>query len=141
MNDIQCNIGKTLFTLAADAIVLIDNKLLLVKRRYPPCKGQWALPGGMVDLRETVEETAVREVREETGVDCEVEKLVGVFSRPDRDPRGRTIGICYHCRAKNMPLDRSEEAEEIKLFSLEEIPALAFDHNDMVTAFLCAASE
>ena len=116
-----------------DAIILEPNEsIILVKRRNPPFQEYWALPGGFVDLGEKVEDAVIRESKEETGLDVEIIKLVGVYSDPDRDPRGHTISIVYLCRKRN-PEDTpkgGDDAKEAKVFTREEIAnmKLAFDH-------------
>ncbi len=74
--------------LAADALVLYGDGIVLIRRENPPYQGFYALPGGFVEVGETVEEAVRREAREETGLDIVPIKLVGVYSKPDRDPRG-----------------------------------------------------
>lgn len=132
-------VGDKGFLLVADALTIIDNKIVLVKRRFPPFAGYWAIPGGKVAMEETVEQSALRELKEETGIEGEIIRLVGVFSALERDPRKRSVCICYHCKAKNAPLKSTEEAEEVKLFPLDQLPELAFDHKKIITAFLCEA--
>ena len=141
MTDIDCTVGNKGFLLVVDAIVLIDNKIVLVKRKYPPFAGYWAIPGGKVDMEETTEQTALRELKEETGIEGEIISLVGVFSALERDPRKRSVCICYHCKAKNPPLKSTEEAEEVKLFPLDQLPDLAFDHKKIISTYQCEAPE
>jgi len=135
MTDIKCIVGGKEFRLTVDAILFWNGKLVLVRRKYPPFAGSWALPGGMVDMDETVEDAIVREVLEETGARCKVEKLVGVFSALDRDPRGRTVTVCFKCKALNEPAKNSSEAIEVGLFPLDELPKLAFDHEGIINAY------
>lgn len=118
--------------MTVDAILEYGKKLVLIKRKYPPCEGMWALPGGIVKMDETLEQAIKREVKEETGVDCKIKKLLGAFSAIDRDPRGRSISICYHCTTEQEPEKSSEEAKEIRLFSPSSMPELAFDHEKMI---------
>ena len=141
MTDIQCKVKDKGFLLVADALTTIDNKIVLVKRKYPPFKGYWAIPGGLVAMEETVEQSALRELKEETGINGEILGLVGVFSELGRDPRNRSVCICYHCSAKNAPLESTEEAEEVALFPLDQLPELAFDHKKIISTFLCADQE
>jgi 8-oxo-dGTP diphosphatase len=106
---------------------------VLVKRKYPPFKGEWVLPGGLVGLEETLEKAVQREVLEETGCKSKVTELIGVYSHPGRDPRGRTVSACFSCQAESAPLKESEEAVEVKAFRLEELPPkLGFDHLEMI---------
>lgn len=72
-----------------------DGSIILVKRLNPPFKDEWALPGGFVEYGETVETAAKREAKEETGVEIELIRIIGVYSAPNRDPRGHTV-----CRSK-----------------------------------------
>src|SRR5258708_19498210 len=87
--------------IAADIITEIGDKVVLIERKnFPP---GWAIPGGFVDFGETVEQAAVREAREEISLDVELRALLGVYSRPDRDPRGQTITVVYVARASGTP--------------------------------------
>ncbi len=115
---------------AADALVIEGGKVLLMKREFEPFRGKWAIPGGFLEEGESVEECCVREAKEETGLDVEVEGLLGVFSNPARDPRG-TIGIVFLCRKIGGEVGGSEEGEA-KWFSLENLPELAFDHAEIL---------
>lgn len=114
-----------------DALILEDGKIMLIKRGREPDKGKWALPGGFVDEGETAEEACVREAREETGLEIEVGKIVGVFSEPGRDPRG-TISIAYLCRKKGGKAMGGDDAEEAGWFPLDGLPELAFDHGRII---------
>jgi 8-oxo-dGTP diphosphatase len=117
-----------------DAVILgPDKSIVLVKRKYPPYEGSWALPGGFVELGECVEDAVIREAKEETSLDIEIIKLSGVYSDPDRDPRGHTISIAYLCRKKDPDLEPSggTDAKEARAFNRAEIEhmQLAFDHD------------
>lgn len=122
-------------TLTVDAIIKVnDDKIVLVKRKNPPYKGWWALPGGIVEYGETVEEAVKREVCEETGLEIEIEKLVNVYSDPKRDPRGHFISICFLCRKIGGTLRAATDAANVSIFSLKEVKnlKLAFDHKKML---------
>jgi len=118
---------------AIDAVIIDENEtVVLIRRRNPPYQNHWALPGGFVELEEKVEDAVIREAKEETGLDIKIVKLVGVYSDPNRDPRGHVISITYLCKRT----DRAEnphggdDAKEAKVFNrrdLEKIQ-LAFDH-------------
>jgi 8-oxo-dGTP diphosphatase len=117
--------------LTVDAIILCEGKLVLIRRMNPPYQNQFALPGGFVEVGETVEEAAVREAKEETGLDIELIKLLGVYSEPSRDPREHTVTVCYLARGFGK-LKAGSDAKDIRLFGFSEIPKLAFDHNKIV---------
>lgn len=114
--------------LTADAIIVKDKKILLVKRKNNPFKGMWALPGGFVNYGERVEDAVKREAKEETNLDVEDTKLIGVYSAPDRDPRGHTVTIAYSCETSNSQAKAADDAEEVKWWDLGELPEIAFDH-------------
>lgn len=109
-------------------------KLLLIKRRGVPFKGKWALPGGFVQIDESLENAAKRELLEETGVkDVYLEQLY-TFGDVKRDPRERVITVAYYAL---IPTDQVEiraatDAEAVGWFSMDEIPALAFDHAEII---------
>jgi len=113
---------------AVDAVVLRpDGSIVLVKRGKDPFKGFWALPGGFVKYGERVEEAIKREVLEETGLKVAVEGLVGVYSEPDRDPRGHVISIAFLAREIGGSLMAASDAADVGAFKI--LPArLAFDH-------------
>ena len=107
-----------------------DLKLLLIQRGGEPFKGQWALPGGFVDMDEDLESSALRELEEETGVrDLFVEQLY-TFGAPGRDPRGRVISVAYFALVNltDHPAVAASDAEQAEWYKLDELPELAFDH-------------
>ncbi len=112
-------------------MIIFEDKLVLVRRRNPPFEWQFALPGGFVEIGETVEEAVAREAREETGLDIELIKLLGVYSDPSRDPRGHTVTVCYLARGFGK-LKAGSDAKEVGLFGVNEIPKMAFDHNKII---------
>jgi 8-oxo-dGTP diphosphatase len=112
--------------IAADAIIEIGDRIVLIERKNIP--HGWAIPGGFVDFGETVEQAAIREAKEETSLDVELRALLGVYSRPDRDPRGQTISVVYIGRALSTPAAR-DDAKAAALFFPDQPPSpLAFDH-------------
>jgi len=115
-----------------DAVIVREDEIVLIRRGTEPFKGKWALPGGFVDSGETAEAACVREAKEETGLDVEVEELLGVFSGPERDPVRRTIAVAYLCKEVGGELVGGDDAAEAKWFSLEELPELAFDHLEII---------
>lgn len=102
-----------------------DASVVLVKRANPPLG--WALPGGFVDVGETVESAARREVLEETGLVVSGLNLLGVYSDPARDPRGHTASIVFIAQSDGIPL-AGDDAAEARWFSLKSLPGLVFDH-------------
>lgn len=119
-------------SVTVDGLVLLDGKLVAVIRRNEPFKGMPALPGGFVELGETTVEAVVREVEEETGLQTRVDRLVGVFSDPNRDPRGHTVSIAYGLEPVGGTLAAGSDASDVVLIDPERPPALAFDHNEIV---------
>src|ERR1700677_1175139 len=120
--------------IAADVIAEIGDKIVLIERRNFPFG--WALPGGFVDVGEKVEDAAVRELREETTLEVELRALLGVYSRPDRDPRGQTVTAIYVGRARGTPEAR-DDAKGIGLFAPDQPPApLTFDHQEVLSDYL-----
>ena len=109
-------------------------KVLLIKRGLEPFKDHWALPGGFVDMEEDLEAAALRELEEETGVkDVFIEQLY-TFGAPKRDPRGRVVSVAYFALVNlaQHPVQASSDARHVEWFELEQIPALAFDHHDIL---------
>ena len=119
-------------TLTVDAIIPYEGKIVLIKRRNEPFKDHYALPGGIVEYGESVESALIREVKEETGLDVEIYRLVGVYSDPNRDPRGHFVSVCFITVPKGGTLKADSDAKEVALFELSRIPKLAFDHNKMI---------
>src|SRR3990170_297422 len=109
--------------LTVDALIIYDGKLVLVKRKNAPYQDRFALPGGFVEVGETVEAATVREAKEETGLDIEIIKLLGVYSDPSRDPRGHTVSVCYLAKGSGT-LKAGSDAKDTGLFDLDEIPEL-----------------
>ena len=103
--------------------------VLLIKRGNEPFKGLWALPGGFLNPDETAEEGALRELREETGLEAaEVEQL-HTFSDPKRDPRDRVISIAYMAIVKLQEVKGGDDASDARWFPIDNLPELAFDHD------------
>jgi 8-oxo-dGTP diphosphatase len=122
---------------AADVIIELADRpgrpVVLIERRNPP--PGYALPGGFVDLGETVEDAARREAREETGLDVQLLGLLGVYSDPARDPRGHTISVVYFGEAHGEPV-AGDDAGAIVIVSPESPPPLAFDHARILDDYL-----
>ncbi|MCB8982987.1 MAG: NUDIX hydrolase [Ardenticatenaceae bacterium] len=116
---------------------LVDNDLqvLLVKRKYPPFAGVWAIPGGFVRMEESLEDAAVRELAEETGVtDVYIEQLY-TFGAPHRDPRTRVITVAYFALVPHDAIQHrpGDDAAETAWFSMFDLPELAFDHAQILS--------
>jgi len=118
---------------AVDIIIEIYDKgimegIVLIKRKNNPFKNCWALPGGFQDWGESLEQTAIREANEETGLDIVLLEQLKTYSNPDRDPRGPVNSVGYVARAEGVPCGR-DDAAEAKIFSLDALLLpLAFDH-------------
>ena len=104
-----------------------DERVVLIRRGSEPYQGEWALPGGFVEVGETVEEAAVREAAEETGLAVEVARLVGVYSDPERDPRGHNVSVAFVVRVLSGELAAATDASEAALLDPSSVE-LAFDH-------------
>ena len=121
--------------LTVDGIILYKNKIVLIKRKNPPFKSYYALPGGFVNYGETVENAVIREVKEETGFETKIKNLFGVYSEPGRDPRGHTVTIVYELNVTAGKMKPGSDAKNVKLFSLNNLPELAFDHKKILKDF------
>jgi 8-oxo-dGTP diphosphatase len=111
-----------------------DLQVLLIRRKNPPFQGVWAIPGGFVGMAESLEEAALRELEEETGVrDVYLEQLY-TFGDPDRDPRGRTITVAYFALVPAIAIQprAGTDAAEARWWSVYDLPPLAFDHADIL---------
>jgi 8-oxo-dGTP diphosphatase len=118
--------------LTVDAIILYDGRILLIRRGCEPFKGRLALPGGFVNKDETVEQAVLRETKEETGLDTEIVRLIGVYSDPGRDPRGPTVSVCYRLQVTGGVPMASSDAAAVELVPPDTVPTLAFDHGRMI---------
>ncbi|MFP4498355.1 MAG: NUDIX hydrolase [Vulcanimicrobiota bacterium] len=111
-----------------------DLKVLLIKRKLPPYKGKWAIPGGFVHYDEPLYEAAKRELFEETGVsDVYVEQLY-TFGEPRRDPRKRIITVAYYAlvSSENLVVRPDSDASDVRWHSIYNLPGLAFDHDKIL---------
>jgi len=121
-------------SLTVDIIIQREDKsIILIKRKKAPFAEQWALPGGFIEYGETAEHAAIRETKEETGLDVEIMQLVGVYSDPKRDPRGHVVAIAFLAKEVGGNLVANDDAKAVKVFKITEIPKnLAFDHAKIV---------
>ncbi len=109
-------------------------KVLLIERNSEPFKGKWALPGGFVEMEESLEDAARRELQEETGIDTVFIEQLYTYGAPNRDPRGRVISIAYFAlvNMKDHRLQANTDAAAAAWFDVEKLPALAFDHQEIL---------
>jgi 8-oxo-dGTP diphosphatase len=107
--------------------------VVLIERKYPP--PGWALPGGFVDVGETLEEAAVREAREETSLAVTLTRLLGMYSDPARDARGHTASAVYVAEARGEPR-AADDASHLALYDPRNTPPLAFDHDRIMKDYL-----
>jgi 8-oxo-dGTP diphosphatase len=122
--------------LAADGIIPIDDKIVLIRRRHYPYEGKLALPGGMVEYDERVEDAVCREMKEETGLDVKIVEMLGVYSEPGRDPRGHTVSVAYVLEPVGGKLQSGDDAKAVELVEIDKIPDLAFDHNEIAKDYI-----
>lgn len=111
-------------------------KVLLIQRGGEPHKGKWAFPGGFLNIDESAEEGALRELEEETGLKNAYIRQFHAFSAPDRDPRERVITIAYYALVRIQEVKGADDAADARWYSLDEIPPLAFDHDEMLKTAL-----
>lgn len=118
--------------LTVDLVVPSDGgRVVLIRRGSEPFADRWALPGGFVEVGETVEEAAVREAAEETGLVVEIARLVGVYSDPERDPRGHNVSVAFLVRVLSGDLAAATDAAEVAVLDPKTVD-LAFDHAKIV---------
>ncbi len=127
--------------LAVDAVVFgYDPKdgisVLLIKRKYDPFQGKWAIPGGLVLENESLEKAVERELEEETGVKVDYLEQLYTFGEVNRDPRNRVVAVAYYGLVKksDFHLYASTDAEDAKWFNWDELPPVAFDHAEILDA-------
>ena len=116
--------------LTVDAIIEIDGGIVLIKRKNPP--PGWAIPGGFVEYGESLEETACREMKEETGLDVNLVRQFHTYSDPGRDPRHHTVTTIFIATASGKPI-AGDDAKEAKIFKKNNLPAdIAFDNRQIL---------
>lgn len=127
-------------SLSVDAVILVNGKkdLVLIRRKNNPFKNSYALPGGFVNFGETLEDACIREVFEETNIKVKILKQIGVFSDPQRDPRGHVVSVAFLCLPQTkIDLARAkDDAAALEISALSKIPSLkiAFDHMQIIKA-------
>jgi len=123
---------------AADCVVFAHKQgeapmVLLIERKNEPCKGQWAFPGGFMNIDETADDAARRELREETGLEVADIHQIGAFTTVDRDPRERVLSVAFWTDVEGMPeVCGGDDARRARWFPLTELPPLAFDHAEIL---------
>lgn len=120
----------------ADCIVITKEenaKVLLIQRGDEPYKGTWAFPGGFMNMDETTEQCAIRELEEETGLKVKDVHQIGAYSKVDRDPRGRTITVAYLAIIdKPISVVGQDDAAKAEWWPISALPQLAFDHHEIM---------
>ena len=120
----------------ADCVVMTNEpqpKVLLIQRGADPFKGAWAFPGGFMNMDETTEECAIRELEEESGLKVSELHQIGAYSKVNRDPRGRTITVAYlSIIDAPVSVKGQDDAAKAEWFPITELPHLAFDHYDIM---------
>ena len=120
----------------ADCVVITKEeqpKVLLIQRGTDPYKGSWAFPGGFMNMDETTEQCAIRELEEETGLRVSNVHQIGAYSKVDRDPRGRTITVAYLAIIDEpVQVTGQDDAANAEWFPLSVLPELAFDHAEIM---------
>lgn len=120
----------------ADCIVITreeEPKVLLIERGNEPFRGKWAFPGGFMNMDETTEQCAIRELEEETGLRVSHIQQIGAYSKVDRDPRGRTVTVAY-LAIVDAPVEAKgqDDAAKAEWFPVSALPQLAFDHEEIM---------
>lgn len=129
---------KQVIKLSIDAVVFGYEEgnisVLLIKRKYEPFKGKWAIPGGFVKNDEPLEDAAERELFEETGIKINYLEQLYTFGNPKRDPRNRVVSVAYFglVRPDAFKIVASTDAEQVQWFNINELPELSFDHKDIL---------
>ena len=110
-----------------------ETKVLLIQLGNEPFKGKWAFPGGFMNMDETTEQCAIRELEEETGLKVKDVHQIGAYSKVDRDPRGRTITVAYLAIIdKPISVVGQDDAAKAEWWPISALPQLAFDHNEIM---------
>ena len=126
-------IMKKVTMVVVDGILIENKSILMVKRTTKPFLGYYALPGGFVEYKETVEKAVSREVWEETGLRTRITGLLGVYSNPERDPRGHTVSVTFLLERTGGEIKNSNETTDVKFIPIKNLPKkIAFDHRNII---------
>lgn len=131
--------------LTVDAVVFVKQNsniwVLLIERGRDPYKNKWALPGGFIEMDETLEQACIRELEEETGLKVETMLQFRAYDAIDRDPRHRTISVVHSVQLdEKMPVLGSDDASRAEWFLINDLPALAFDHAKILNDFFAGSN-
>lgn len=120
--------------LTVDCVIFCGEDVVLIRRGFKPFKGWYALPGGFVDIGESIEQACVRELFEETGLSVNIDelKLVGIYSDPRRDVRGHTVSISFLGQSNLDNLKAGDDAVSVEVVRNWEHQKIAFDHKDII---------
>lgn len=125
--------------LTVDMVVftLLNNQshILLIQRAQPPFQGSWALPGGFVNMEESLESAASRELAEETGIEGGELEQFHTYGDPHRDPRGRVVSVAYCAflaSEQTVSIQEGSDAKQVRWFPMTDLPDLAFDHSKII---------
>lgn len=129
----------------ADCVIFgfdgLNLKVLLIQRGIEPFKGRWAFPGGFMQMDETIEECARRELREETGLVVNTVEQFHTFSDVNRDPRERVLTVAHYALVRLADVEGGDDAARAQWFAQDEIPSLAFDHDRILRMALSTLKE
>lgn len=125
--------GRDRHRVSTDIIIADGDSIVLIRRGQEPFRGMWCLPGGHVEEGEQVHEAAVREAKEETGLDIELTGLHGVYDEPGRDPRGPVITVVYTAEVVGGELDAETDADSAHRVDRDDLPdEMGFDHREIL---------
>ncbi len=116
---------------ATASIIINNNKILLVKRKVDPCKGEWALPGGFIEVGENPEEACLRELKEETGLNAEIDKIIGAYHSKS-ELYNSVVVIGYLIKNTHGNITAGDDAEDVAYFDIKNLPSIAFKSHKML---------